>query len=57
LAKEGKISNTFFAAPPLYRKASITEVLEMGAENDLPDINAEPDINENPPFKNNDKRF
>jgi len=57
LAKEGKISDTFFSAPPMYRKASITEVLEMSAENDLPDINTEPDINENQPFKNNDKGF
>jgi hypothetical protein len=57
LAKEGKISDTFFSAPPMYRKASITEVLEMSAENDLPDINTEPDINKNQPFKNNDKGF
>ncbi len=57
LAKEGKISKTFFTAPSLYREASITEVLEMSAENDLPDINSKPDNNESSPFKNNDKGF
>ncbi len=51
LAKEGKISDAFFTAPPLYRKASISEVLEMSAENDLPDINAKPDNHTNSPFK------
>lgn len=53
LAKEGNISDTFFTTPPLYRKASITEVLEMSTENDLPDINTVPDKNKNSPF--NDK--
>ncbi|RLD91064.1 MAG: hypothetical protein DRJ09_02220 [Bacteroidetes bacterium] len=51
LAKEGKISDSFFTAPPMYRKASISEILEMSAENDLPDINAKPDNNSSSPFK------
>ena len=51
LAKEGRISESFFTAPPMYRKATIGEVLEMSAESDLPDINAEPDSQNTSPIK------
>jgi len=51
LAKEGKIADSFFTAPPMYRKATISEVLEMSAESDLPDINAKPDSQNTSPIK------
>ncbi len=52
LAKEGKIAESFFVAPPMYRKATITEVLEMSAESDLPDLNDEPNNQNLSPIKN-----
>ncbi len=53
LAKEGKIADAFFAPPPMYRKVSIGEALDLSAENDLPDINAEPENNKASPFDDN----
>jgi len=38
LAKKGTIPDNFFSPPPLYRKASITEVLNMDSESDIPSL-------------------
>jgi hypothetical protein len=50
LVREGPIPDSFFSAPPLYRKASIAEVLEMGYDSDIPDINRS-DNPDNPDYK------
>ena len=38
LAKKGDIPDAFFSPPPLYRKASITEVLSVDSESDFPSL-------------------
>ena len=38
LVKKGVIPDTFFSPPPLYRKASIKEVLSMDSESDIPTL-------------------
>ncbi len=50
LLREGPIPDSFFSAPPLYRKVTIAEVLEMGSETDLPDINSK-DNPDNPDYR------